>query len=336
MTSKEKGTKRFIRSRGRMVSVEATFVTKQEAKAGDDTIPLYESLGLLPGARFELEVESPLGNYTQTLEVKEAYPGGISLTEPLLSDLPANTLLRINSTVPALFTSPGRDITRDTIESNRRARLPVDTIISYGSVLQSGVNRYYVSGYQEGDSSFSIGLKIINEHIDLYTPDPSYEVPVEEPKEEDISDVTGWMSPAKKEACEVKKATKKWPTPREMTLYRAQVEAYQEQQSLYGDLEEPGQIPSLNRFYLIPIWIPVKVGDYIRTGEATMRILGIDYTRIRNMQALFVNYYRGADVGEDGIEEEEPVTPDEPEVPTTEEEPKPQVDTKGGQRRVQS
>lgn len=69
-----------------------------------------------------------------------------------------------------------------------------------------------------------------------------------------------------------------------------------------------------------------------------MRILGIDYTRIRNMQALFVNYYRGADVGEDDIEDE-PVTPDEPEdpeVPTPDEGPKPPVDTKGGQRRVQS
>ena len=327
LTSKEKGTKRFIRSRGRKVSIEAIFVTKEDAKAGDDTIQLYESLGLLPGAKFSLPVESPLGNYEQELEVKEAYTGGVTLVSPVLSDIPARTLIIINSETPALFTSPGRDITRDTIESNRRTRVPNDTVISYGSILQSGVNRYYVSGYQEGDSSLSIGLKIINEHIDLYTPDPSYEVPVEETEGDQLGDVTGWLSPKDEEAKEVKKATRDWPTPRGMTLLRGQVEAYQEQQSLYGDLEEPGQIPSLNRFYIIPIWIPVKVGDYIKTDEATMRILGIDMTRIRNMQALYVNYYRGADVGDDEVEET--VIPADPEEVTSE-------PAEGSQRHVHS
>lgn len=331
LTSKEKGTKRFIRSRGRKVAVEAVFITKQAAKAGDDTIRLYETLGLLPGTKFSLPVQSPLGDYTQELEVKEAHTWGVTLTGPVLSDIPEAAVLQLNSEVYALFTSPGRDITRDTIESNRRVRVPSDTVISYGSVVQSGVNRYYVSGYQEGDSSLSIGLKIINEHIDIYTPDPSFEVPVESPKEpeEDLEDVTGWLSPKDQVAEEVKTATKNWPTPRNMTLLRGGIEAYQEQQSLYGDLEEPGQIPSLNRFYLIPAWIPVKVGDYIKTEEATMRILGIDLTRVRNMQALYVNYYRGADVGEDELEEPEvPDIPEEPdEVPPA---------TEGGTRHVHS
>lgn len=303
LTSKERGTKRFIRSRGRKCVIEATFVTKEEAKVGDTRLKLYETLGLLPGTKFSLPLSTRPSadtcHQSQELEVLAAYPGEVELVKPLLGDIPARTLLQVSSETFGLFTPPGRDITRDTIESNRRTRLSVDTVISYGSILQQGVNRYYVSGYQDGDSSLSIGLKIINEHIDIYTPDPSYEVPVEDESEEELGDVTGWLSHKQEEDATVKEATRKWPENQGMILMHGNIEAYQEQQSLYGDIEEPGQIPSLNRFYVIPIWIPVKVGDFIKTSEATMRVLGIDMTRIRNMQALFVNYYRGADVGED-------------------------------------
>lgn len=275
MNSKEASTKRFISRIGVNIGVSAFFEVSEAAIIGDDQIKVYETLGLIPGVILHKE------NSLKDLKVSEISTGLIVLSSPLEEDLAIGSLLTLDSESSAIFTSPGRDVTRDTIEMNRRLRVPVDLTITYSSIVTYGVSRYFVTGYQRGDSSLSIGLKLINAQIDWYAKDPAFATQ----KPEINEDVVNWGDTS----------DQSWPSSPDIVPVKTGIPAYQEQLSLFSNLKEPGYIPSLSRTYIIPKWIQIKAGDYIRADGDMMKVQGIDYTRIRNMQALSVNFSRGVD-----------------------------------------
>lgn len=274
MTSKEISTKRFINRIGFPVHVSAKFQLLEDADIGDQDLKVEETLGLMTGAILSLESSG-------SVTVDSTAAGLIHLKAPLEEALKSGSLLTVDSDSKAIFASPGKDITRDSIEMNRRIRLPADLSLTYSSILVYGVSSYFVTSYQRGDSSLSIGLKLINDKIDWYAQDPSFksQTGVDDGNAVDWGD----SDPTS------------WPPSPGLVPVKTNIPAYQEQLSLYSNLKEPGYIPSLSRTYIIPKWIPIKAGDYLKANGDMLRVVGIDYTRIRNMQALSVDFGRGVD-----------------------------------------
>lgn len=276
LTSRELSTKRFIYRTGRNIEIKSTFWVRVAGNIGNRDLVLHDTVGIIPGSILLLY---PITGSTPPikLEVKSIAYNTITLRYPLSVIIPKDSLLETTTLTKALFTSPGRDITREQIEMNRRIRVPSDTIIPYGSLISYKSSLYYSTGYQEGDSSLSVGMKLANETIDWYTRIRNLEP---------LEDETIWPPLIEGE----------WPEYPDLSLKRSGIPAYQDQMSVFSDIEEPGYIPRLNRLYIVPIWIPIQVGDLIKTEESTMRVLGKDLTKIRNMQALYVNYYKGVDL----------------------------------------
>jgi len=268
-----RGTKRLINKWGKEVTIDATFWVTADAKVGDKSIKLHDPVGLLPGAEFKYEADGVV----HTIKIRSAGPI-TELESPLTVDIPKDTLLTIHSVSRALFVAPGRTITRDSVEFSRRIRVPNDLVVSFGSILTFDMSKYFVSGYQEGDSSISLGLKLANVTIDWYAKEDLPDQSIDE------GDVVNWGSDPE---------PRDWPKYQSLILKGKDILAYQEQLSVYSRLEEVGYLPNLNRMYVVPIWLPIKIGDILEAEGETLRVIGRDPTRIRHMQALYVDFAEG-------------------------------------------
>lgn len=279
--SKSKSTKRFIARSGLDVVVGATFWITEEAPIDGTTLKVHDALGLIPGAVFLLGESDGVDNPTdQPIEIQSVTAGIVTLTAPLIFVIPADTLMTLETSTKALFIIPGRPASRDVSEMSRQVRLASDVIVAHGSVLTFHASRYFVTGYQEGDSSLTLGLKLINEIIDWYSLDPSVK-----------ETVLGWGSTSV-----IEEADRDWPTEPGLVLIQAGIPTYQEQLSASSNLEEPGYIPRLNRLYMIQNWIQIKVGDFIKSSSNVMRVTNIDPTRVRNMKAVYVDDAKGVEL----------------------------------------
>lgn len=279
LDSKGKSSKRFIAQRGLDVVVDTTFWVTEDASVGEKELSIRDTLGLLPGAVFQLGESEGVDNPTGIpIEVAGVSNGIVTLTEPLAFSIPANTLIKLETKTKALFVAPGRQIIRDVTEMNRQVRVSSDTIVTTGSIATFQAGAYFVTGYQVGDSSIVLGLKLINETLDWYSLDP-----------EDEEQVIDWTDPQPA-------VDRNWPSPSNLISRLTGIPTYQEQISLFSNLEEPGHVQRMNRMYVVQSWFPISTGHIIKSGSDVMRVTGVDLTRIRNMRAIYVEAAEGVEL----------------------------------------
>ena len=268
MTSKEASTKRLINRIGTPIHVDATLWVTAESAIGSKTITLENTLGLHLG---DVIVYSD-----QVLKIDSVSAGQVTVATPIATTIPKDTLLTISSDSKLVMCNPGKEVTRDFISGARQIRTSSDLVIPYASLVTYENDKYFVTSYQKGDSSLSIGLKLANTVVDWYSADPTFDTA--EPTQPEDS----WPGST-------------WPKTPSLKPVKTGIPAYSEPATISSSLQDAGSIPSLSRLYFVPIWLNMKVGDSLKTVDGIVRILGRDCTRARGFQALTVNYYKGAE-----------------------------------------
>lgn len=210
-----------------------------------------------------IKLHDTLGLYSGTqislggevLEITSVDRGQICITRPLTVAIPSATLLSIKSSAKTLVIIEKK-------ESTQRLRVPLDLVIGYGSIVEMDNSPHVVTDLQQGDSSLYLAIKPLNVLVDWY----SYAAPDDESSETD------------------------WPSAPQLKLIQGAIEAYQEPAKVSSILEDPGYVSTLKHSYLLPMWLPMAIGDTIKTSEGSARITGIDSASVRNLQTVIAEF----------------------------------------------
>jgi len=241
----------LIAKYGRPFSVETGYSVTLASDIGDLTITLSETFGLQEGHQLETGSE--------TITIASISGETINLVEPLTAKVEIGIKLTGSVDTLCVQAPVGRSITRDTLEFNKRVRVPKGTLVNYGSKVHYIEKDFFVTGFDLSDLTLSLKLRAIDGLVTLQRLSPG--------------DFNGFGYT---------------DTP---VNIGEDVPAYFEHVSSQIRLMDgAGYVPTTYQLVAIPADYDMEIGDRVLRGDDVLKVIGLDRFRLKNLLTLIVDY----------------------------------------------
>jgi hypothetical protein len=161
-TSLSLGTTNLIQHLGDPVVLTTTYKLAEDAYEDDEFLTLTDSFGLVVGSTINLGPE--------VIVVKGLSGNVVQLDEPITESYFKGAYITCTISTKALGIPRFKRITYELLEFIRKVRIPLGTVVNYGSIIQHFSEEFFVVGLDPGDHSVAITLKEINSSLYVYRP----------------------------------------------------------------------------------------------------------------------------------------------------------------------
>jgi len=254
----------YIQKRGIDIDIMVAYTLSSEVHSGDQTLPLTDIFGLLPGI-FSLGSES-VTVVSVNFVTKEAI-----IAEPLVTDHVVDSQLIASITEKAIPINKGRNLSRDDTEFVQRVRVGLDCLLSYGGQIRYNNRQFFIVGADLSDLSYSVRMIEIQTSLSLWR---TTNAPA--------TTLGGWTGQVPVIGV---------PTSNQCEIASSIPARVIKVSNTFDERDDgPGERPGMYGTCLVPRPLDVQVGDkLIDVYGPEFRVTGIDLYSIRNMLTLSID-----------------------------------------------